>query len=71
MGLRDKRWRRRRQRNGKVSRHGYCHLWKGKKGGGSSKLARRELAFAGQRILHGLRQAAEIEGIEEDVSISW
>ncbi len=70
-GLRDKQRRRWRQRNGEVGRHGGCHLWKGKKGGSSSKLTRRELAFAGQCILHGLWQAAEIVGIREDVGISW
>ncbi len=41
----------------------------GQKSGGLSKLARRELSFAGQRILYGLRQAAEVVGVEEDVSI--
>jgi hypothetical protein len=38
---------------------------------GFSKLTRGKLTFADQRILHGLRQAAEEVGVEEDVSISW
>jgi len=43
----------------------------GQQGGGFSKLSRRELTFADQRTLHGLRQATEELGVEEDVGISW
>jgi hypothetical protein len=53
-----------------MSRHGGRHLRVGQKGGGGSKLTRRELTFADQRILHRLRQAAEVVGGEEDVSVS-
>ncbi len=42
----------------------------GAEGRGFGKLTRRELTFADQRILHGLRQATEVVGIEEDVGIS-
>jgi hypothetical protein len=52
-----------------MSRHGGRHLRVGQKGGGFSKLTRRELTFADQCILHRLRQAAEVAGVEEDVSI--
>jgi hypothetical protein len=43
----------------------------GQQGGGFSKLSRRELTFADQRTLHGLRQATEEVGVEENVGISW
>ncbi len=42
----------------------------GQEAGGFSKLPRRELTLADQRILHGLRQATEVVGIEENVGIS-
>jgi hypothetical protein len=52
-----------------MSRHDSRHLGVGQKGGGFSKLTRRELTFADQGILHGLWQATEIVGVEEDVSV--
>ncbi len=52
-----------------MSGHGGRHLGVGQKGGGFSKLTRRELTFADQCILHGLWQATEVVGVEEDVSI--
>ena len=39
------------------------------KGGGFSELPGGQLALAGQRILHRLRQAAEKMSVEEGVSI--
>jgi hypothetical protein len=43
----------------------------GQQGGSFSKLLRRELTFADQRTLHGLGQATEEVGVEENVGISW
>jgi hypothetical protein len=54
-----------------VDRNGGCQRWVGQQGGGFSKLSRGKLAFADQGILHGLRQAAEEVGVEEDVGICW
>ena len=39
------------------------------KGGGFSELPGRQLALAGQRILHGFRQAAEEMSVEEGVGV--
>jgi hypothetical protein len=50
--------------------YGSRQLRVGQKDSGFSKLTRRELAFADQRILHGLRQATEVVGVEEDIGVS-
>jgi hypothetical protein len=52
-----------------MGRYGSRQLRVGQEGGGFSKLPRRELAFADQRILHRLWQATDIVGVEEDVGV--
>ena len=54
-----------------MGRYGSRQLRVGQQGGGFSKLSRGKLAFADQGILHGLRQAAEEVGVEENVGICW
>ena len=48
-----------------------CQRRMRQKGGGLGKLPRGQLTFADQGILHGLRQATEEVGVEEDVGICW
>jgi hypothetical protein len=52
-----------------MGRYGSRQLRVRQKGSGFSKLTRRKLAFADQRILHRLRQATDVVGVEEDVSV--
>jgi hypothetical protein len=46
-----------------------CQRRMRQKGGGFSELPRGQLTLADQRILHGLRQAAEKMSVEERVGV--
>jgi hypothetical protein len=48
-----------------------CQRRMRQKGGGLGQLPRGQLALTDQGILHGLRQATEEVGVEEDVGICW
>jgi hypothetical protein len=52
-----------------MNRNCGCQRRMRQKGGGLSELPRGQLTLADQRVLHGLRQAAEKMSVEECVGV--